>query len=315
MEERRRLPRLRSSLAIALGIAVALLSAVAGPAGGPATRVLAQQPPQEYTLNPGDVLEITVFGEGDLSRSVTIRPDGKINLPLVGDLQAAGLTVAEVTERVTTALKAYVKNPQVSVIVREYPRAYVYMVGAVSRTGQVEIQRGWTVLEVMIVVGVTPRAALRRATLTRHSNGQVIPLDLDRLLIKGDRSANMAVEPGDIITVPAMQNRVMVLGAVGHPGNFDVDEGAKIFDVILLAGSPLERSAQNNIGLIRPGPDGKPVVKTVDMTKFVKGDFAQNIPVQDGDIVYIPRDNRIRWADVLAYLGSIGLIRSVLGTP
>jgi polysaccharide export outer membrane protein len=230
-------------------------------------------------------------------------------------MQAAGLTVQQFTERLTEALKAYLRNPQVTVTVREYPRSYVYLVGQVARTGQLEIQRGWTLLEVMINAGVTPRAALRRATLTRKSTGEVIPVDLDRLLNRGDRSINVSVEPGDVIMVPALQNRIMVLGAVTSPGAYEFDDGVKIFDAILRAGSPIERAAQNNIGLIRQGADGKAVVKTVDMTKFVRGDFAQNIPVQDGDIVYVPRDNRIRWADVLVYLGGIGLIRSVVGAP
>jgi polysaccharide export outer membrane protein len=287
-----------------------------GSYGGPDMHVLAQQPLQEYTLNPGDVVEISVFGEPDLSRSVTIGPNGKINLPLIGDIQAAGLTPAQLNESVTRAYKAYVRNPQVTVSVREYQRAYVYLVGQVARTGSVEIQRGWTVLEVMSVAGgITPRAAPRRATLIRRATGEVIALDLDRLLNKGDRTVNPRVEPGDIIMVPALQNRVMVLGAVARPGAYDVDEGARIFETLALAGSPLERSATNNIGLIRPGPDGKPIVKTVDMTKFVKGDFAQNVPVADGDIIYVPPDNRIRWADVLGYLGGLSLIRTFFGSP
>lgn len=313
MEEQRRLPRLRSSLAIALGIAVALLSAVLGPAGGPATRVQGQQTPQEYTLNPGDSVEIAVFGESDFSRVVTVGADGKIALPLIGDIQAAGLTTSQLTERLTAALKSYLKNPRVLVTVRDFHRPTVLLVGQVARTGPVQIQPGWTVLDVMGIAGVTPRAALRRATLTRR-NGQVIALDLDRLLNKGDQSVNVAVEPGDVITVPALQ-KVMVLGAVSGPGAYDVEDGAKIFEVIARAGSPLERAATNNIGLIRQTPDGKPVIKTVDMTKFVRGDFSQNVPVQDGDIIYVPRDNRIRWADVLAYLGGIGLIRGLLGSP
>ena len=311
----RRRPRFRAWVAAILGIAAVVLSAQVGPAGGPGSRAFAQQPPREYVLNLGDGIDIAVFGESDLSRTVTIGPNGKITLPLVGEIQAAGLTVPQLTERLTEALKAYLRNPQVTVTVREYPRSYVYLVGQVGRTGQLEIQRGWTMLEVMISAGVTPRAALRRATLTRKSTGEVIPIDLDRLLNRGDRSVNVSVEPGDVIMVPALQNKIMVLGAVASPGAYEFDDGAKIFDAVIRAGSPLERSAQNNIGLIRQGADGKPIIKTVDMTKFVRGDFSQNVPVQDGDIVYIPRDNRIRWADVLTYLGSIGLIRSLLGTP
>ncbi len=315
MEERRRRPRLRSSLAIALGIALAFLSIVSGPAGKPATQVLAQQALQEYTLNPGDVVEIAVFGESDLSRTIAIRPDGKVNLPLIGDVEAAGLTPTQLSEKITTALKAYIKNPQVSISIREFQRAYVYLVGQVTRAGSVEIQRGWTVLEVMGVAGgVTPRAALRRATLIRRGTGQVITLDLDRLLNKGDRTANAPVEPGDIIMVPALQNRVLVLGAVRAPGAHDMDEGARVFDAITMAGGPAERSVTNNIGIIRNGADGKTTVTTVSLDKFVKGDQSQNVMLQNADIVYIPPDNSIRWTDVLGYLSGLSLVRTLLGT-
>ena len=316
MEEQRKRSRLHSSLAIVLGIAVAMLSIVSGPIGGPATRVLAQQELQEHILNPGDVVEIAVFGEADLSRTIPVRTDGKINLPLIGDIQAAGLTTTQLSEKVSTALRAFVRNPQVTITVRDYQRAFVYLVGQAARTGSIEIQRGWTVLEVMSVAGgVTPRAALRRATLIRRATGAIIELDLDRLLNKGDRSLNPVVEPGDIIMVPALQNRIMILGAVRAAGAHDMDEGAKVFDAVTLAGGPVDRAATNNIGVIRQGADGKAAITTVNLDRFVKGDLSQNILLRNGDIVYIPPNNRLRWVDVLGYLGGIGLIRSVLGTP
>ncbi len=316
MGEHSRWPRLRSSLKIALSVAVAILFVMPGPVGLPTRSVQAQQPLQEYVLKPGDAVEITVFGEADLSRTVTIRPDGKINLPLIGDIQAAGFSPAELGERLTTALRVYIKNPQVSVSVREFQRAFVQVVGQVARPGSVEIQRGWTVLEVMGAAGgVSPRAALRRATLTRRATGEVIVLDLDRLLLKGDQSANVPVEPGDVIMVPTLQNRVLVLGAVARPGAYDIEEGARIFEVISQAGGPVERSVTNNIGIIRVGRDGKAVVTTVDLTKFVAGDLKQNVPMQNEDIIYLPPDNSVRWTDILGYLGGLNLIRTLLGHP
>jgi polysaccharide export outer membrane protein len=163
------------------------------------------------------------------------------------------------------------------------------------------------------VGGVTGRAALTRATLIRRSSGQTINVDLERLLLRGDRSANMALEPGDIVMVPMLQNRVLVLGGVRAPGALDLDDGARVIDALARAGGPAPGAAANNIGVIRNGSDGKAVVTHIDMNKIVKGDNAQNILVKDGDIVYVPEGPTVSWTNILFYLSGVGLIRGLLG--
>ncbi len=310
-------PPIRSISAIVLGIAVAVFSVFAGPAGGPVQLVHAQQSSQpqglaEYVLGPGDSVTITVLGDGDLSRTATIRPDGRITLPLVGDVVAAGLTPTQLAEKLTDALKAYLKNPQVSVSVNSFQRAVVYLVGQVSHPGSFEIQKGMTIFEVMAATGgVTPRAAMRRASVIRRGTGQTINVDLERLLVKGDRSANVELEPGDIIMVPALQNRILVFGRA-RAGAYDLDDGARFLDVMAVAGvGPGPGVATNNIGVIRAGPDGKPVVKVVDLNKILKGDMSLNIPMQDGDVVFVPASSLVRWQDVLTWLAGLGVVRSL----
>lgn len=311
--------RLRSRDALVLAVVVAALVLFPGLAGTPAVPVGAQslqQGLQEYVLGPGDTIEVTVLGEGDLTRAVAIRPDGKINLPLIGDVQAAGRTPAQLALQVATSLKVYIRDPQVSVAVRQFrpeSRAMVYLVGQVVRPGPVEIQNGWTLIEVMAVGGgLTPRAAARRASLIRRGTGQAVAIDLDRLLVKGDRSANLPVEPGDIIMVPRLQNRVLVLGAVSRPGAYDLEEEARVLDAIALAGGPTERALQSNIGVVRNGAGGKPTVTTVDVGQLVRGNGSQNVQLQDADIVYVP-EGRVVWRDVLSWLSGLNLVRILLG--
>jgi polysaccharide export outer membrane protein len=283
-------------------------------ASGLAPASVAAQSTQEYVLSPGDSVDVSVFGEPNLSRTATIRPDGKITMPLIGDVDAAGLTPAQLADRIATALKAFLKSPQVGVTVSGYQRAQVYLVGAVTRPGPVDIQKGWTVFEVMAVTGgVTPRAALRRATLTRRATGQTIPLDLERLLVKGDRSADVPVEPGDIIMVPALQNRILMFGAVARPGPYDIDEGTRIIDAMAMAGGPAFRAATNNIGVIRNNPEGRATVTTIDMNRILRGDMSQNVALQHSDIVYVPPGPLVRWGEVLAWLSGLGFVRSVFG--
>jgi polysaccharide export outer membrane protein len=274
----------------------------------------AAQSPQDYVLAAGDSVDITVFGEPTLSRTVTIRPDGRITLPLVGDVQAAGLTPAQLAERITGALKTYLRSPQVSVTVASVGHPQVYLVGAVVRPGPVDIQKGWTVFEVFAAAGgVTPRAALRRATLSRRATGQTFALDLERLLVKGDRSDDIVVQAGDIIMVPALQNRILVLGAVRTPGPYDVDEGARFIDALALAGGPESRAGTNNIGVIRNLPEGRATVTTVDMSKILRGDMSQNVVLQHQDIIYVPQGPLVRWTDVIAWLSGYSIVRSVFG--
>ncbi len=311
-------PPIREVSAIILSVALAVLLVLTGPAGGPVRSVQAQQSNQmqglaEYVLGLGDSVEVAVFGEPDVSRTVTIRPDGKVSLPLIGEVQAAGLTPTQLAERVTSALRAYIKNPVVSISVHTFQRAVVYLVGQVTHPGATEIQHGWTLLEVMAATGgVTARAALRRASLIRRGTGQTINVDLERLLNKGDRSANVGVEPGDIIMVPTLQNRVLVLGSVRTPGAHDLDDGARFLEALAAAGGPLERSGTNNIGVIRNGPDGKSVVRVVDLNKIIRGDGSLNIPVQDADVIYVPQGSFGRWSDIVGWLASLGLVRSLL---
>src|SRR5438445_9137982 len=102
---------------------------------------------QDYLLGPGDELNIAVLGDTDLSRTVTVTPDGKISLPLSGEITATGLTPAQVGERVTKALKPYFKDPRVTVTLSKHRGAFVYLVGQVRTPGSYEIQPGWTVVE------------------------------------------------------------------------------------------------------------------------------------------------------------------------
>lgn len=276
------------------------------------------QAPPDYLLGPGDVLSIVVMGEADLTRSVTVRPDGKITVPLLGDLAVAGMTPAAVTEMLTTGLRKYLRNPVVTVTVAQMrvERAFVYLVGTgFARPGTYEIQPGWTLVDVFAAAGgVAPRAALKKATLARKGTAQPIPLDLEALLVRSEQNANMAVQSGDIITIPSLDLRVAVLGTVRAPGAYDLGEGARLLDAIVAAGGPADRAFLDQVGVIRQGPDGKLALKTYNVTRiFGQADVSQNPPLLHADVIYVPPDNRIRWQDILSYLSGFGLIRSLFG--
>lgn len=289
--------------------------------------VFAQAPPVtppapgvEYVLGPQDVLDIAVFGEADLTRTVTVRPDGKISFPLVGEILVTGMTAPQVAEKLTAALKVYLKNPRVTITVSQARpdavRLFVYLVGQVQNPGAYELRTGWTVMEAIAQAGgLTPKAALRKASLIRRATNQTQLLDLDRIMLKGDQSANVALQPGDVILVPEFLNRVLVWGAVRNPGPYDLNEGARVLDALIAAGGPDVKATVESVGIIRQTADGKrEVAATVNLNKIFKsGDESQNILLQHADIVYVPQSNRVTWQDVLSYLSGFSLIRALFG--
>lgn len=245
---------------------------------------------QEYVIGAGDVVDIVVQGEPDLTRSYLVRPDGKITMPLVGEVEAAGLTSKALAEKLATALKRFVRDPQVSVVIRQAARRnFVYLLGQVTRPGAYEFLEGWTVAELLATAGgTTEKASLRRAVIMRRD--QAIPIDLEQLLVKGNPRANAALQPGDVVIVSGIDDRVHVLGEVGKPGYHELKEGDRILDIVTKAGGVTLKGAPERISILRP--EG---AVTVDLVALLqKGQVDQNVAMQPGDIVFVPEtENRV----------------------
>lgn len=166
----------------------------------------AQSAPQfvdEYRIGIGDGLDIRVWRNEDLSVTVPVRPDGRISVPLAGDLMVGGQTPEEVAAMITEKLSTYIRDPNVTVIVTEPGLRYrVRVTGAVNEPVTIPFSQGMTVLDVVLEAGgVNEYANASRAMLYR-ADGQSLPIALDRILNRGDMSTNYAVGPGDTVTVP-----------------------------------------------------------------------------------------------------------------
>jgi polysaccharide export outer membrane protein len=164
---------------------------------------------EDYRLGVGDAIEVNVWRNADLSRSAQIRPDGKITLPLVGDIVAADLTAAQLSQNITNSLSGYVKSPQVTVIVvnsssSDFQRR-VRITGAIKSPQSLAFREGMTVLDLVLLAGGPNEfASSNKSKLYRKVNGevQVYPIKLDDLINNGDVSTNYPLQPSDIITVP-----------------------------------------------------------------------------------------------------------------
>jgi polysaccharide export outer membrane protein len=188
----------------------AALLAIAGcgtPQPSPAI-VQARASTEIYRIGPLDSLEIFIWRMPELSRGVTVRPDGRISVPLIDDLVATGKTPTELARDIETQLAKYVQDPTVTVIVGGFHGPFdqqVRIVGEATDPQAIPYQANMTVLDVMIAVhGLTKFAAGNRAEIIRNINGKeaVIPVRIDDLIKDGEIDANMAVQPGDILIIP-----------------------------------------------------------------------------------------------------------------
>jgi polysaccharide export outer membrane protein len=199
-------------------MALALAASAAGcasqrPAGTlpPVSGALeAETLPENYIIGPLDSLQVFVWRNPELSTSVAVRPDGRITIPLISDLPAAGKTPSQLADDIKARLAEFINTPVVQVIVGSFSgplSQQVRVVGAATRPQAIPYRANMTLLDVMIATGgLTEFAAGNRARLIRTDKTtgarQEFALQINRLLKDGDSSANVRVEPGDVIIIP-----------------------------------------------------------------------------------------------------------------
>ena len=158
-----------------------------------------------YVIGPEDVLDVTVWKEPDVSRVVPVRPDGRISLPLISDVQASGLSPVQLAAAVTERLREFLNEPKVTVIVTAINSQRVYVVGEVLRAGAFPLAPGMTVLQAISSAGgFTTFADVKKIHVLRMRDRKQIELPFNyREVLKGDRpEQNIPLEPGDTIVVP-----------------------------------------------------------------------------------------------------------------
>lgn len=163
----------------------------------------------EYKIGVGDALAVNVWRNPELSLNVPVRPDGKISMPLIGDIVAADLTTEQLSQNITKSLTTFIRSPQVTVIVvnpssSDFQRR-VRITGAVSNPQSIPYREGMTVLDLVLLAGGPNQfASANKAKLYRKVNGElkVYPIKLDDLINDGDVATNYALQPSDIVTVP-----------------------------------------------------------------------------------------------------------------
>ena len=196
-----------SFLASGILLVSALIAAEAVNAQAPAADGLVRdgsrgEAPDAYRIGPEDMLQIFVWKNDTMSRTVPVRPDGKISLPLLNDVQAAGLTALELREILAKKIAEYIPSPEVSVIVADVRSFKVSVIGEVTRPGRYELKSSATVLDVLALAGGFTQFAARSRIVILHPDGTTmkrIPFNYNKLT---GEQANFYLRNGDIVLVP-----------------------------------------------------------------------------------------------------------------
>jgi polysaccharide export outer membrane protein len=172
----------------------------------PPTPTAALDATEDYLIGPEDVLDIQVWKDPDLTKTIQVRPDGKISLPLVNDVQAAGLSPMQLRATLTKGYSQFMTNPEISVIVREVHSLKVSVLGAVRTPGRFDLRSQATVLDALAMAGGFTDYAKRDRIAVHRRNGAIVPFDylkvLDTVVPGVVSKDNVVLLPGDIIIVP-----------------------------------------------------------------------------------------------------------------
>ncbi|MGB2677995.1 MAG: polysaccharide biosynthesis/export family protein [Candidatus Acidiferrum sp.] len=159
----------------------------------------------DYVIGPQDVVRIDVWKEAEISRTIPVRPDGKISLPLLNDIQASGLTALQLGKSIRDGLTKYLTNPEVTVTVTEINSRRVYITGEVARAGAFPLLPNMTVLQALSSAGgFTQFAKTKGIYVLRNDSGKQVKLPFNyREVVKGkNQEENILLQPGDVIVVP-----------------------------------------------------------------------------------------------------------------
>ncbi len=247
-----------------------------------------------YRIGPGDLLELKVFEVDQLSQTVRVSEDGSITLPLLGRVVVEGQTQEGVVQKLTELLQAkYVKNPQVTIFIKEYRNQQVAVIGAVEKAGSYELVGRKNLLQIISMAGGFSENASNQIFILREGAdgaASTIPIDLKDLLVNGNQALNIPIEPSDVISVPIDREiKVFVMGRVKTPGSIKakLSEGVTLFQAIAEAGGLAEGARESAITITRKDKAGNERKIRANLKDIIKGKKL-DIKLQEGDVVYVP---------------------------
>ena len=255
---------------------------------------MADDPGEPMTLYPGDVLTVrTVSTETQEIVGLVVDAAGRVHVPLAGDVEVGGLTLATAETRIEEALRAFDRFVRVNLRVSEAAGHTASVLGAVAHPGTVRLSPGSRMADLVALSGgslspasmdgnVTELADFARARVYR--GGRLLPISVE-LALHGDPRHNVRVHPGDTMNVPSRRVSVTVIGQVTTPHEVSYRNGLRLTDALAGVNGLTHDADDHDVRIVR-GPSGQQVVYEASLQDIVDGD-AQDIELAAGDVVYV----------------------------
>jgi protein involved in polysaccharide export with SLBB domain len=258
----------------------------------------------EYRIGAGDVLEINSHtGDKVTTSTVTVDSRGRISYSFIDHLKVEELTCSQLETLLTTKLSAYVRNPRINVLVKEFNSKSATIIGEFSSlrnvsygkgaSGRINL-KGKTTLTDLIALGggYTLNADIKDVKLVRKGKSYLI--NLYDIIEKGDEDQNVIIDEADVVNIPELPTygeRVYVLGEVNNQGIYPLKEAQDLLAALALSGNTTRQAKEENTLIVRGYEPGKPpLVMMADVKSLLrKADISQNVRLRDGDLVYVPR--------------------------
>ncbi|MBU1023666.1 polysaccharide biosynthesis/export family protein, partial [bacterium] len=238
-----------------------------------------------YRLGPGDELTIRVFTLDPFEEVIKVSQDGKLILPVIGDLDVAGKTISELRELLTELYSEYYIDFSISIELTGVKQIQIYVFGNARTPGIYIVYANTTLLEFLQKIGLSTSGGNRR--MIHHRKDVITEIDPFSMSILGEmEEKNMYLEFGDRIEIPQGQKSVSITGNVFRPGNYEVLEGETLIDILNLAGGPDPFADFNDTVIERPKADGSYERVYIDLEKILNG--AEIIELVNRDRLYIP---------------------------
>ena len=248
----------------------------------------------DYRVQPGDALVVAVLGEAEFAGARLVGTQGTIYLPLIGTLEVAGKTLAEIRAAIVTSLREVIREPYVTVALDEVNcKRRVYITGRVERLGSQMLPLGATIVDAVVAAGILEDTDLANVQLSR-TDGKNIRFDLSGLRTGTAVTTATLMQWDDRVFIPRVEAFVTVVGRVQKPGSYLLPPGRKmrVLDLMNQVGGGMVEGAEFRTALlIREGQTGP---DTIDLVKLLKqGDLAQNYELRANDVLVIPEADRI----------------------
>ena len=266
-----------------------------------------------YVIHPGDQILVSVYGEQALTQTVSVLPDGCVDLPLVGSVRVAGRTPDGARQALSHALAQYVRNPMVTVEVVTQGQMNALVLGDVKSPGKYALRSNAKLSDAIAAAGGLDGGVagdLPTARVVSDGGGPVRTASLEGLFRAGDDTQDLPLSDGSVVYIQSREPfSVEVIGAVDHPGDVEVHAGDRLSIAVAKAGnSATAQSDLSHVYISRKDPNGSELTQEVDMYQSLEhGNLAGDPKLQKGDVVFVPQSKKAN-ANGLNFLSIIRLI-------